>query len=91
MPLKYLEMSYNADMPKDMIKEAQTLLIEAFETESLENAIATHIKREFVKRYKGVWHCVVGKNFGSFVTHEMKGYIYITWGEMSILLWKTVS
>ncbi|TPP44021.1 Dynein light chain type 1 family protein [Leishmania donovani] len=66
MPLKYLEMSYNADMPKDMIKEAQNLIIEAFETESLENAVATHIKREFVKRYKGVWHCVVGKNFGSF-------------------------
>ncbi|KAG5511373.1 hypothetical protein JKF63_07336 [Porcisia hertigi] len=91
MPLKYNEISYNADMPKEMIQEVQKLVIEAFETEPFENGVATYIKREFVKKYKGLWHCVVGKNFGSFVTHEMKGYIYITWGQMSVLLWKTVS
>jgi dynein light chain LC8-type len=91
MPPKFSDMHYMADMPKDMIEDAQTTIMEAFETESLENAVATHIKHEFVKKYKGVWHCVVGRNFGSFVTHEMKGYIYITWGHVSILLWKTVT
>lgn len=25
------------------------------------------------KRHTGPWHCVVGKNFGLFVTHE-EGY-----------------
>lgn len=88
---KITDINYNADMPKDMISDVRTLVIEALETYSQENAVATHIKREIVKKYKGVWHCIVGKNFGSFVTHEMKGYIYVTWGQMSILLWKTVS
>ncbi|KPA80746.1 putative dynein light chain [Leptomonas pyrrhocoris] len=91
MPQKYSDMHYMADMPKAMIEDAQTTVIEAFDSESLENAVATHIKHEFVKKYKGVWHCVVGRNFGSFVSHEMKGYIYITWGQVSILLWKTVT
>ncbi|CCW64427.1 unnamed protein product [Phytomonas sp. EM1] len=88
---KSSDINYNADMPKNMISDARALLIEAFETYSVENAVATHIKREFTKKYKGVWHCIVGKNFGSYVTHEVKGYIYMTWGPMSVLLWKSVT
>lgn len=85
------DINYNADMPKEMIEDARAMVIEAFETESRENAIATLVKHEFMKKYKGVWHCIVGKNFGSFVTHETKGYIYIMLGEMAVLLWKSVS
>ena len=25
-------------------------------------------------QYHGVWHCIVGRNFGSFVTNEAKHY-----------------
>nr|CCC48183.1 putative dynein light chain [Trypanosoma vivax Y486] len=88
---KHNEFNINADMAKEMQEEAKNLVIQAFETESLENSVASFVKREFQKKYKGIWHCVVGKNFGSFVTHETKGYIYITWGQLSILLWKTVT
>ncbi|AAZ11555.1 dynein light chain, putative [Trypanosoma equiperdum] len=88
---KHHEFNINADMTKEMQEEARNLVIQAFETESLENGVASFVKREFQKKYKGIWHCVVGKNFGSFVTHEMKGYIYMTWGPLSILLWKTVT
>ncbi|CAD2222511.1 dynein light chain LC8-type [Angomonas deanei] len=89
--VKITDVNYNADMPKEMIEEARQIIIEAFEAESQESAVATVVKREFMKKYKGVWHCVVGKNFGSYVTHEMKGYIHLTWGQMSVLLWKSVS
>ncbi|KAH9584143.1 Dynein light chain [Trypanosoma melophagium] len=88
---KLAEFNINADMTKDMQEEARNLVIQAFETESLEAAVASFVKREFQKKYKGIWHCAVGKNFGSYVTHETKGYIYITWGQLSILLWKTVT
>ncbi|KEG12391.1 dynein light chain [Trypanosoma grayi] len=87
---KLADFNFNADMTKDMQEDARNFVIQAFETESLENAVASFVKREFQRKYKGVWHCVVGKNFGSYVTHETKGYIYITWGQMSVLLWKTV-
>ncbi|ESS64620.1 dynein light chain [Trypanosoma cruzi Dm28c] len=88
---KLADFNINADMTKEMQEDARNLVIQAFETETLEYAMASFVKREFQKKYRGLWHCVFGKNFGSFVTHETKGYIYITWGQMSILLWKSVT
>lgn len=40
-------------------------------------------------QYGGVWQCVVGRNFGSFVTHEAKHHIYFYRGQSAILLFKT--
>jgi dynein light chain LC8-type len=31
--------------------------------------IAQHIKKQFDDRKGPTWHCIVGRNFGSFVTH----------------------
>ncbi len=81
----------NADMPKELVEEARELAMKAFEQESQEKAIASFIKREFERKHRGIWHCIVGKNFGSFVTHETKNYIYFYVGQMAILLWKSVS
>lgn len=91
MSNKLPETSINADLPKEMIDEARISVLTAFETESQERAIATHVKREFEKKHGGLWHCIVGKNFGSYVTHETKGYIYLTYGQWSVLLWKSLS
>ncbi len=40
-------------------------------------------------QYHGVWHCVVGRNFGSYVTNEQKHYIYFYQGQIAVLLFKT--
>lgn len=88
---KLQDANMNADMTKEMIDEARQWAMDAFEQETQERAIASHIKREFEKKYKGVWHCIVGKNFGSFVTHETKAYIYFYVGQVAVLLWKSVS
>lgn len=88
---KLQDANMNADMTKEMIEEARQWAMDAFEQETQERAIASHIKREFEKKYKGIWHCIVGKNFGSFVTHETKAYIYFYVGQMAVLLWKSVS
>ncbi|CAO3635659.1 unnamed protein product [Cunninghamella echinulata] len=53
------------------------------------NNIAAHTKREFDKKYDPTWHCVVGRNFGSFVTHESKYFIYFYHGPIAILLFKS--
>lgn len=44
--------------------------------------IAAYIKKEFDKKHGAKWHCVVGKNFGSFVTHETRGFIYLYRGQV---------
>ena len=47
----------------------------------MEKDIAAYIKKEFDKKYNPTWHCIVGRNFGSYVTHETKHFIHIsTWG-----------
>lgn len=40
-------------------------------------------------QYQGVWHCIVGRNFGSYVTHEAKHHIYFYAGQTAVLLFKT--
>ena len=41
-----------------------------------EKHIASFMKSTFEKRCKGTWHCITGRNFGGFVTHETGKYIY---------------
>ena len=51
--------------------------------------IAEEIKREFDHKYKKTWHCIVGENFGSFITHESKTFIFFQIAQISILLFKS--
>ena len=51
--------------------------------------IAAFIKKEFDKKYNPTWHCIVGRNFGSYVTHETKNFIYFYMGQIAILLFKS--
>eukprot|EP00656_Telonema_subtile_P049142 TRINITY_DN6036_c0_g1_i1.p1 TRINITY_DN6036_c0_g1~~TRINITY_DN6036_c0_g1_i1.p1 ORF type:complete len:115 (+),score=19.72 TRINITY_DN6036_c0_g1_i1:75-419(+) len=91
MSNKLPETSINADLPKEMVDEARISVLTAFETESQERAIATHVKREFEKKHGGLWYCIEGKNFGAYESHETKRYIYLTYGQWSVLLWKSLS
>ncbi|KAI9010919.1 dynein light chain 1, cytoplasmic [Phycomyces nitens] len=59
----------SADMSEEMQQEAIDCSTQALEKYNIEKDIAAHIKREFDKKYGPTWHCVVGRNFGSFVTH----------------------
>ena len=54
-----------------MSEQSVAVANEAMEKFSVEKDIAQHIKREFDSRYGATWHCIVGRNFGSFVTHGM--------------------
>ncbi|KAJ5746635.1 hypothetical protein N7520_011817 [Penicillium odoratum] len=87
----------SVDMTEDMQREAIDLAIEAMEKYHIEKDIAQYIKKEvrpatptdFDSRKGATWHCVVGRNFGSFVTHETKHFIYFYLGHCAILLFKT--
>jgi dynein light chain LC8-type len=46
----------------------------------VEKDIASFIRREFEAKYNPTWHCIVGRNFGSFITHETKHFIYFYTG-----------
>jgi dynein light chain LC8-type len=53
-----------------------------------EYLMSKHIKGKFDEKYGSNWHCVVGKNFNSFVSYEAKNYIFFYEGQLAILLYK---
>ncbi|XP_050373522.1 uncharacterized protein LOC126791156 [Argentina anserina] len=79
----------SADMFQDMQKEAVEIAIGAFETHSVEKDVAEHIKKEFDSRHGPTWHCIVGRNFGSYVTHETNHFVYFYLDQKAVLLFKS--
>ncbi|KAF5402354.1 hypothetical protein P879_02504 [Paragonimus westermani] len=79
----------NADMPEDMQQEAADCCGEALDKFTVEKDIAAYVKKEFDRLHQPTWHCVVGRQFGSYVTHEAKHFIYFHIGEYAVLLYKS--
>lgn len=78
----------SSDMSEDMQVDAVNFAKQALDKYNVENDIACFIKKEFDKKYTPTWHCIVGRNFGSLVTHESKHFIYFDLRQVSILLFK---
>ncbi|MCL7035621.1 hypothetical protein MKW94_009657 [Papaver nudicaule] len=79
----------SADMKEDLQKEAIEFAISAFEKHNVEKDIAEYIKKEFDKKHGPTWHCIVGRNFGSYVTHETNHFVYFYLDQKAILLFKS--
>ncbi|GMJ02068.1 hypothetical protein like AT4G15930 [Hibiscus trionum] len=79
----------SADMKDDMQKEAVNIAISAFEKNNVEKDVAEHIKKEFDKKHGPTWHCIVGRNFGSYVTHETNHFVYFYLDQKAVLLFKS--
>lgn len=59
----------NVDMSEDLQQESVDIASVALEKYNIEKDIAAYIKKEFDRKHGPTWHVVVGKNFGSYVTH----------------------
>ncbi|KAF8892070.1 dynein light chain type 1-domain-containing protein [Infundibulicybe gibba] len=79
----------NVDMSEEMQQESVDIASAALEKFNIEKDIAAQIKKDFDRKYGPTWHAVVGKNFGSYVTHETKHFIYFYVGSLAILIWKS--
>uniref|UniRef100_A0A060T294 Dynein light chain n=1 Tax=Blastobotrys adeninivorans TaxID=409370 RepID=A0A060T294_BLAAD len=79
----------SVDMEQSMQEAVVELALQAVEKFTLEKDIAAMIKKDLDQRFGVTWHCIVGQNFGSFVTHETKHFIYFYVGNLAILAYKT--
>jgi dynein light chain LC8-type len=61
----------NVDMSEEMQAQVITIVTNALQQHAVEKDIAGYIKRECDKKFNPTWHVVVGRNFGSYVTHGM--------------------
>ncbi|MCD7454622.1 Dynein light chain 1, cytoplasmic [Datura stramonium] len=68
--------------------EAVEIAIALFEKHNVEKNVAEQIK-DFNKKYGPTWHCIVGKNFGSYVTHETNHFVYFYLDSKAVLLFKS--
>jgi len=88
----------STDMP-DVMQAAAIALAQRARAQAREegakkdfhNIVARIIKKEFDTQYGGCWHCVVGRNFGSLVTHTSRTFIYFYTGPVAVLLFKSGS
>ncbi|KAF8389077.1 hypothetical protein HHK36_025762 [Tetracentron sinense] len=51
--------------------------------------MAYNMKKEFDRVYGPAWHCIVGSNFGSFVTHSTGCFLYFSIEKIFVLMFKT--
>lgn len=74
---------------RDMQEFAVDCAIEGIGMYSIEKDIAAFVKLEFDKKYDPAWHCIVGRNYGSYVTHEASTFIFFYLGKTAVLLFKS--
>jgi dynein light chain LC8-type len=78
----------SVDMADDMHAEALELAAQAMEKFHFEKDMAAFIKKEFDKKYNPTWHCIVGRNFGCYVSPEARHVIYFDMMQTSFLLFR---
>ncbi|XP_021569456.1 dynein light chain 1, cytoplasmic-like [Carlito syrichta] len=74
----------NANMSEKMQQDSVECTTQVLEKYNF----VVNIKKEFDK-YNPTWHCIMGRNFGNYVTHETKHFIYFYLGQVAILLFKS--
>ncbi|KAL1089837.1 hypothetical protein V6Z11_D07G048200 [Gossypium hirsutum] len=83
----------SADMPLAMqeraIRKARALVDAKNPGITKPTQVAMCLKKEFDALYGPAWHCIVGKSFGSFVTHAGGGFLYFSVDKLCFLLFKT--
>ena len=50
--------------------------------------VAERVSQEFAEKYPGKWHVIVGKQYGSFVTHEASSMLYFSINGLIFLVFK---
>lgn len=78
------------DLPEEMQKEIFSISKVALSEQKSEKSVAEFIKKECDKLYGPAWQCIVGKSFGSFVTHEANRFAYFYIDDIAFLLFKTL-
>ena len=79
------------DMSKEMLEDAVDFSAQALEKFAVDKntEIAGFIKKEFDRKHSPTWHCIVGTNYGSFVTHQLSHFISFYLDDICVLLWKS--
>uniref|UniRef100_A0A914P5P6 Dynein light chain n=2 Tax=Panagrolaimus TaxID=55784 RepID=A0A914P5P6_9BILA len=76
-------------MTKEMELSALLSAVKALKKHNIEKDAARVIKQDFDKTYGGQWHCVVGRQFGCYVSHYQREFIYFYANSVAVMLFRT--
>jgi dynein light chain LC8-type len=79
----------HADMNDELSASTLAVAQAAFDSCKSEREVAAQIRRDMDKQQGRTWNVVVGKGFGSNVTHQTKHYCQIQFGQLTVLIWKS--
>lgn len=90
---EHSNMIRGVDMTPEMIEEVIKATREAFRTvpttsDSHERDRAKLLKNKLDASHGSTWHCIIGRDFGSFVSHESKHYLHFYLEDFSVLVFK---
>ncbi|CAL9730961.1 dynein light chain 1, cytoplasmic [Monosporozyma unispora] len=77
------------ELQDKIINLIEPLIVPLTKGGSLERDVSHEIKIKLDQEFEPTWHVIVGKNFGSFVTHEQGHFLYCYHGPWAVLLFKT--
>lgn len=78
-----------SDMPPEQQQQVCDMAIAGFTKHQSESDVAKYLKKEMDTVFGTLWHCIVGKSFGSFVSHQPGTFIYFYCNNIAILLFKS--
>lgn len=77
---------HRADIPLAMQNAAVAAADVAMDKHGIEKDVATELKKIFDMTYGGTWHCVVGTNYGSSITHRAKYIFFFQLDQARVLI-----
>lgn len=77
------------DVSDELREYIFNISVNAVKEFNLEREIAGAIKNQLDAKYGVTWHVIIGKSFGSYVTHEKGHFIYFYIGPIAVLAFRT--
>lgn len=76
------------EMPLDMVNEITEYAVKVLQESKGDKEISDKMKKFVDENYTPSWCVVVGKTYGSYVTHETKKYLQFNIAHVAFLVWK---
>mmetsp|Transcript_77 Transcript_77/g.115 ORF Transcript_77/g.115 Transcript_77/m.115 type:complete len:102 (+) Transcript_77:46-351(+) len=80
------------DMPDDILRDAiQSVRAELDAVDDFEaqgNDIVERIKHKFDEKWNPYWHVIIGRSYGSFVTHETRKFVSFKIYDKAVMMYK---
>lgn len=77
------------DMEDPLKSEAIRICSDAISSEESESKVASQIKKKLDDLYpRTKWHCLVGRAYGSYFTHDPGSFLHLSVGKEVIIIFR---